>query len=45
MNRLPKFLFGFNKETELLNGRGAMIAFSLLLIFELIFKKGILEFF
>lgn len=43
MEKIPKFLFGFNKEVELLNGRIAMISFILLMILELFIKKGIIS--
>ena len=43
MDKLPKFLFGFNKEAELLNGRVAMIGFILLIFIELILGKGVIS--
>lgn len=42
MEKLPKFLFGFNRDAELLNGRGAMIAFIILIVIEIFLGKGIL---
>ena len=42
--QIPKFLFGFNKDTEILNGRIAMIAFIILFVVEFITNKPILGF-
>ena len=42
--QIPKFLFGFNKNTEILNGRIAMIAFIILFVVEFLLNKPILSF-
>ena len=42
MDKIPKYTFGFNKETEILNGRLAMIAFIVIFLIELCFNRPLL---